>query len=240
MSQRWGATRRGLRGLRGLAHAGLDVVVPVACAGCGAAEEVLCPRCRAVLEAAPIRVSPPVTRGTPVLALGTHTSHLRHLVLAWKLAGRRDLEPHLAHALTRLGSDLSGTPEVPLARGEPVWVVPAPSGITRAVRGRPAVATLGCALARGLAAAGHDAVVVTALRRGIGSAQHGGSSRQRRDGDLRVRPRLALPGTAVVLVDDVVTTGATLAACTDAIEGAGGRVLAAAVLSAAPGPLSGR
>jgi len=55
---------------------------------------------------------------------------------------------------------------------------------------------------------------------------------------LRRSARVRVAGRVVVLVDDVVTTGATLAACEAALTRAGGRVVAAVTLAATPAPRS--
>ncbi len=125
----------------------------------------------------------------------------------------------------------------------PVLVVPAPSGPGRRLRGLLVAADLADAVALGLArgltgAVGVASVDLLRRRRGTGAAhQSGRSSRQRRS-NRAVPPRVLadVAGCAVVLVDDVVTTGATLAACSRAVEEAGARVLAALVLAATPAP----
>lgn len=215
-------------------RAGLDVLVPVQCAGCGAPDQVLCPACAATLTGVPMRPVPPVARArVPILAVAAHTGVHRHLVLAWKLAGRRDLEPALMAAMARAGAAVA--PGRGTCQPRPIWVVAAPSGPFRAVRGRPGVEVLARGVAHGIARAGHPTRVVHALARRGGPVQHGASARQRTRGARTVRPRLAMDGVSVVVVDDVLTTGSTLAACVDAVRSAGGSVLGAVVLSAAPG-----
>ncbi len=95
----------------------------------------------------------------------------------------------------------------------------------------------------GLAAGGRPAAVAPALRMAAGVRDSAGLSAEARLRNLagRIRPDpggLPPRGSRVVLLDDVVTTGITAAACVAGLRGAGievGCVLAlTAVASASP------
>ena len=214
-----------------------------------------CARCAVLLAGPPVRAElgaprldrldgvPPV----PVWALTAYTGPVRDVVVHWKDRGRADLDhllaPALRQAIARLGPALSraldGAPG-----NAPLAVVPVPStGAARRARSREPVAVLARAVARGLHDAGVPARVVPALaRRGSGRDQVGLGARARGrnlSGAVRMTRRGAtLLGqrSICILVDDVLTTGATLAAVERTLERHGHDVLGATVLAATPPP----
>jgi len=123
-----------------------------------------------------------------------------------------------------------------------LWLVPAPSrrSASRA-RGGPHVLRLARACAGGLAAAGHEVAVAPALRLARGARDAVGLDHVQRAANLagrvRLDPRgLPPPGAHVVLLDDVVTTGATAAACIGALAEGGFPVSAVLALTATSCP----
>ncbi|HXT43483.1 MAG TPA: ComF family protein [Pseudonocardiaceae bacterium] len=252
----WGPVRQRGAGKLGrvLSHL-LDLLLPVDCGGCGVPGAVLCGDCEALLGA-PIRVHPPSCPATPpVYALGTYHGPLRAAVLAYKERGRRDLatplgtalasallHPHIAHpspTWSHIGVEPATKSPICLHVGKEIWMVPVPSTPAAAGRrGGQHVALLARRAAAALAGAGVAAAVAPALRMAAGVRDSVGLTASARRANLAGRVlarRAGLPpaGTPVVLVDDVVTTGATAAACTAALVRTGIAVSAIVVLAAA-------
>ncbi|GAS93051.1 amidophosphoribosyltransferase [Mycolicibacterium canariasense] len=196
----------------------LDLVLPVECGGCAAPGTRWCPVCDAELRAKaaePRVVTPRLDPGVPVLSLGRYAAARRRAIVAAKEHGRADLITPLALAVrTGLTQLLTwGLLDTPLT------VVPAPTRWTAARRrGGDPVGRV----AR-LATGGLPGVTVTRSLRLTGFAKDSvGLSSADRQRNLagRVRVRVA-PTAPVVLLDDVVTTGATACASVAALQTCG-------------------
>ncbi|MCL7427638.1 ComF family protein [Streptomyces sp. YS415] len=208
-----------------------DLVLPAECGGCGRPRAVLCPECRTALSgAAPRRVRPvPEPPGLPVAyAAAPYADEVRAALLAHKERGALALAAPLGVALAgavRAGlRQPSGADQWPA----PVLLVPVPSA-RRAVRarGHDPARRIALAAAAELRRTGTAARVLAVLRQRRAVADQSGlNSRQRMDnlaGALRVAPggERLLGGGSVVLVDDLMTTGASLAEAARAVrEGA--------------------
>jgi predicted amidophosphoribosyltransferase len=200
----------------------------------------VCDRCAPVLTEPPEprrpRAAPPGL--PPCLAGGDYDGPLRELILAYKERGRRGLA-------RPLGARLAEVVQAGWPIGGPVALVPVPATAT-AIRTRHGdhMLRLARGAARTLQAAGQPALVASPLRalpradsahmdRGqrAAAARTAFAVRWRSPVRLAALASLADSG-AVVLVDDVLTTGATLAAAAGLLLAAGTPVTFAATLAA--------
>ena len=230
-----------------------DLIWPRQCAGCGRWDVNLCKDCFHQVTRGSLSADLEDAEGLPswpLVALGEYDGPLRDVLLTAKHDSRRDLSVFLHAAGRRLGAlcfpTIATLPRGSLVR---VWTVPAPSSHERKRRRAEIVPTVARAAATALSEAlvrgSHPSdpcerpwplpvrvVDALELRRGA-SGTAGKSARRRgqgRTGSMRLLR--SPPGrTAVIILDDVSTTGATLR---EMVRLLGPAVLLAAVVAVAP------
>jgi predicted amidophosphoribosyltransferase len=234
----------------------LDLVLPQPCAGCGAPDGLVCPGCEFRL-AGPARLClpSPAPRGLPPpFAIAPYAGAVRQLIVAHKERGLTGLAGPLGAALARAAIAAStttgattGATSVPApVPGSPILLIPVPSS-RASVRRRGQDPTLRIAReaakraarepggqhTRGLAGS-TAASCVRALGHQRRVADQAGLSAADRATNLSgaLRARQDLRGLRVIVVDDVITTGATLAEAARALRAAGAEVPAAALIAA--------
>ncbi len=224
-----------LRALASGVRALVELVLPTCCAGCGTGGEQWCPTCLADLTARrhpggrQTRPEPCPAGLPPVRTAGEYAGALRAAVVGYKDGGRSDLLPLLA--------DLLAESIGPWTSDEPL-LLPMPSS-PRAVRARGEATTellaRRAAMRAGLAS---RTVVVSGLRHARRVDDQARLDSAARAANLagafavRAGDAAYLRGRPVLLVDDVVTTGATLAEGARAARAVGAHVLGAAVVAA--------
>jgi ComF family protein len=197
----------------------LSYLFPVPCVGCGVEGRALCRSCSPAL-AAPVEVSELAGAGRVTAAL-RYDGVARAAVLALKEAGQVGLATPLA--------------------------VPFAAAVTEALRGKPDAVVAAVPSSRAAhRRRGYEPVRVLANRAGIRlaplflpAAPHAvqkGLDVAQRGRNLDGVFALARPvgGLSVLLIDDVVTTGATLAEVARVLRAGGAEVVGAAVLAATP------
>jgi ComF family protein len=217
--------------LRRLTNATLDLAFPASCPGCGREGAPLCAACLPALDArltlpggTPIGL--PADLPAPLLQLewcapfaGPVRAALHHL----KYAGERRLAEPLGAAVARRWARVGSGAEI---------VVPVPVHAERERRRGFDQAALIAEVAAGRL----RLPVARALERGRATVAQFELGRDERAANVAGAFRLRSPEAAVsraivgrwvLLVDDVVTTGATLAACAVALERAGAHAVSA-------------
>ena len=240
----WGRARLG-EPIRAVERAARDIarlIVPVACPGCGEHDVRWCDDCAAPWWEAPLRSESLAPRldiqgrpALPVWAIAELAGASHSMIVAWKDGGRRDLDRFFADAAGRAAACIAPASGRRDPDGAPIAVVPVPArAASTRRRGVDLPLLLASAAARGLCAEGVEATVRNALRIGRGE-QRGASARQRwrQSSSLRVARDAGPPATAL-LVDDVMTTGATLAAAVRSLDVTFLTVGAGLCLAAAP------
>lgn len=207
--------------------AALDLLVPRACWGCGARPrrgEPLCLACRRALRwlgADPVRLA-----GVPVWAPVAYDGPARALVAGLKFRGAAGLAAPMA-------AQVAAAAPARLLR-PPALLVPVPLDPRRArARGYNQAERLAAQLARRTGMRVADCLRRRPGARGGQVGRGRGERLTALDGAFEPAPA-TVPARAV-LVDDVVTTGATIAACAAALHAGGASDVAAVAYARTPG-----
>jgi len=211
------------------ANRALDLALPASCAGCGREGQALCGECRTALDirlmAAPgVPIGLPADIPAPLLQLewcAPFTGVARRALHSLKYGGERRLAPLMGAAVARRWARAG-------AAGDAFVPVPASPDRVRE-RGYDQAALIATEAARRL-----PLPVIEALERTRATTAQFDLDRAARVTNLadafRARDAAvaaAVRGRWLVLVDDVVTTGATLAACAVALLDAGALAVSA-------------
>jgi competence protein ComFC len=197
----------------------LELLFPAGCVGCGRRPSALCPAClegarpAATADSAP----PPVDGWVTVFA---YEGAVREALARLKYRNARSALPVLAAALVER---LRHAPMGPFD----VVTWPPTTAVRRRGRGFDQAEHLARAVGRGL-----GVPVRPCLARRAGPSQTGRSAEERRRGPVFVAS--PVPGLRILVVDDVATTGATLAAAARGLRSAGARWVGGATVARTP------
>lgn len=191
----------------------MELLLPRSCGGCGRAGVRWCLRCQRQWLAPPRRISTTTDPHVPVWSMGAFGQSRRRSIIHLKERGRRDLIPFIS-------ASVAAAVEYLIAAGEldhDAILVPAPTKRSSARK------------------RGGDPVYAVCKQTGYRSEQALWEKESMRDSvglDVAARRRnvmgkvelVSRPSRPVLLVDDVVTTGATIAESVAVLTSAGVKV----------------
>jgi predicted amidophosphoribosyltransferase len=204
-----------------------DLAMPLACVCCGDVRGPLCDGCAPAPKIVRVGVGP-----LPCAAAGVYDGSLRAATIAYKERGVRTLAGPLGALLAEA--------VLAVAREGPVLLIPVPStAAARRARGEDHMNRLTRSAVRRLRRRGLAIAIAPVLRVARAPAESVGLGAAERwanmAGAFGVRPSVRPPRAGrLVLVDDVVTTGATLAEAYRAAASGGMPPVAAAAVAATP------
>lgn len=234
--------------LGGAAAELLALAVPVDCVCCGAEDRALCTSCdRRVRHltrnpfraetAAPALMDVGGTVLLPVAAAGVYRDELAQALLSFKRHGQHQLKGSLGRAL-------AGAIRAAAGEGQAVCLVPVPTSSAAFMkRGFSPVHLLLAEASRQLPGVGVADVLVKNGTAGMwlpggqkGLGRGARAKRVRGSMSVRARARERVAGHRCVIIDDVLTTGATVAEAARALHQAEAVVTGAVVLAATRPP----
>lgn len=216
----------------------LDLVLGRSCAGCEEPGILVCPTCFELLQPR-VRLrrdidANDVMQGLriPVVCALDYRGVARQVLYRYKDHRIRQLAGILSPALAASITFAAERAEVPVERS---LLVPMPtrrSSLRR--RGFDATASVVRAAAKGAGVGGVQSLLIDI--RDSGASKRGGAwDREQHAIDaFRLRRDTALPRMPVILVDDIVTTGATTKEATETLLLAGVHVVAVATIAGTP------
>ncbi len=212
------------------------LVWPTACVGCGAEDRDCCDVCLAALGELPA-VHEREHDGVPCFAGGSYEGPLRSVLVAFKHDGRVGfrrvlgavLRDPLLSAMRCAARAEGGGPSAPLIVAMPSR----PNGVRK--RGYRHLELLVTAALRGSRIPSLRLRALRTTRGRVGQVGLSASARERNARRIAVRhsARRLVRGRRVVLVDDIITTGASMRAAREALEHAGANVVAMVALCVA-------
>lgn len=242
----------------------LDLLLPRGCAGCDLPDATLCRDCMALFDHVLTRPMPVVDMGSAFSCAWYH-AEARHAILDWKDHDVRSLDKPFGKALCNLAmrcglrtssgmashglpspqtpSPDAASPDTPSRDGmpsKPLLIVPVPSsGTSLRRRGRRHIRPLArmladCLTTSGLPAREANVLRAASVRRKSVEESAAVSRAGRLNGRLRLDRHVERDDMAI-LVDDIITTGATMRHCAQTLRERGVRVLTALALAQTDG-----
>lgn len=217
----------------------LHAVLPRRCAGCDQVGRLWCQACSASLRSRRAGLVPPPLGAPTLLAVaGEHRELLRSAVLLHKSRHHGgvcgDLIFLAAQALALIRMVLPAVMGRARTPGADVALVPVPPSARRAWRSPAGEVAAG--VAAGAIGVRYAPILRSRRRRQAQKSLDAAARARNMTGAFGAAVRPDMPTGIAVLIDDVVTTGATLTEARSVVESVGFTVPAAVALTQTPGP----